>query len=225
VSSSQVVNTSAQESNEWAQIPWRTLEKYVFQLQKRIYRARQRDDWQTVRGLQRLLRRSRAAKTLAVRRVTQDNDGKKTPGVDGVAQLTPKERLEMVQSMHLSDKAHPVRRIWIPKPGKTELRPLGIPMGHAYCISLQRRLGIAVVAPTSMNAIDQLTQYNELGVAGQVSSGKNRSESVRITSNRSGLLTSTPTACFSVNDGLVGQTLMAVQSCHARRRYSWPFTS
>ena len=98
-------------------------------------------------------------------------------------------------------------------------------MGHAYCISLQRRLGIAVVAPTSMNAIDQLTQYNELGVADQVSSGKNRSESVRIPSNRSGLLTSTPTACLSVNDGLIGQTLMAVQSCHARRRYSWPFTS
>ena len=44
-------------------------------------------------------------KTLAVRRVTQDNDGKKTPGIDGVAKLTPKERLEMVQTMNLSDKA------------------------------------------------------------------------------------------------------------------------
>jgi RNA-directed DNA polymerase len=127
VSSSQGVKTSTPESHAWAQIPWRKLEQYVFQLQKRIYRARQRGDWQTVRGLQRLLRRSRAAKTLAVRRVTQDNDGKKTPGVDGVAQLTPKERLEMVQTMNLSDKAYPVRRIWIPKPGKTELRPLGIP--------------------------------------------------------------------------------------------------
>ena len=118
-----------------------------------------------------------------------------------------------------------IKRVEIPKPGSREQRKLGIPMGHAYCISLQRRLGIAVMAPTSMNAIDQLTQYNELGVADQVSSGKNRSESVRITSNRSGLLTSTPTAGFRVNDGLVGQTLMAVQSCHARRRYSWPFTA
>jgi len=127
VSSSQGVNTSAPDSNAWAQIPWRKLEKYVFQLQKRIYRARQRGDWKTVRGLQRILRRSRAAKTIAVRRVTQDNDGKKTPGVDGVAQLTPTERLEMVQTMNLSDKAQPVRRIWIPKPGKTERRPLGIP--------------------------------------------------------------------------------------------------
>ena len=65
----------------------------MFQLQKRIYRARQRGDWKTVRGLQRLLRRSRAARTLAVRRVTQDNSGKNTPGIDGVAKLTPKERL------------------------------------------------------------------------------------------------------------------------------------
>ena len=127
MSSRQDVKTSVPESHAWAQIPWRKLERYVFHLQKRIYRARQRGDWKTVRGLQRLLRRSRAAKTLAVRRVTQDNDGKNTPGVDGVATLTPKERLEMVQTMDLSDKAHPVRRIWIPKPGKTELRPLGIP--------------------------------------------------------------------------------------------------
>ncbi len=44
MSSSKVVNTS-QDSNEWAQTPWRKLEKYVFQLQKRIYRARQRGDW------------------------------------------------------------------------------------------------------------------------------------------------------------------------------------
>jgi len=64
---------------------------------------------------------------LAVRRVTQDNNGKNTPGVDGVAQLSPRERLEMVQTMDLSAKAKPVRRIRIPKPGKTEMRPLGIP--------------------------------------------------------------------------------------------------
>ncbi len=127
MSNSQVVKTSEQDSNAWTQTPWRTLEKYVFQLQKRMYRARQRGDWKTVRGRQRIVRRSRAAQTLAVRRVTQENDGKNTPGIDGVARLNPTERLEMVQTMNLSDKARPVRRVWIPKPGKTEMRPLGIP--------------------------------------------------------------------------------------------------
>ena len=158
------------------------------------------------------------------------NQGRETAGIDGKTMNNFNEDLEgnlKRLTEALKAKAFepmPVRRVYIPK-ANGKKRPLGIPMGHAYCISLQRRLGIAVVAPTSMNAIDQLTQYNELGVADQVSSGKNRSESVRITSNCSGLLTSTPTACFSVNDGLIGQTLMAVQSCHARRRYSWPFTS
>jgi len=158
------------------------------------------------------------------------NTGRETAGVDGESMSNFNGNLEgNLEELRQLLKAKafeplPVRRMYIPK-ANGKKRPLGIPMGHAYCISLQRRLGIAVVAPTSMNAIDQLTQYNELGVADQVSSGKNRSESVRITSNCSGLLTSTPTACFSVNDGLIGQTLMAVQSCHARRRYSWPFTS
>jgi retron-type reverse transcriptase len=151
VSSSQVVNTSDLESNAWAQTPWRKLEKYVFQLQKRIYRARQRGDWKTVRGLQRLLRQSRATRTLAVRRVTQDNSGKKTPGIDGVAKLSPKERLEMVQTMNLSDKARPVRRVWIPKPGKTEMRPLGIPMCAAYCISYTSLLGIVLAEPVYLS--------------------------------------------------------------------------
>ena len=39
VSSSQVVNTSALESNEWAQTPWRKLEQYVFQ---RVFRLEMR---------------------------------------------------------------------------------------------------------------------------------------------------------------------------------------
>jgi N-terminal domain of reverse transcriptase len=210
---------------EWNTMPWRKLEVKVFKLQRRIYQATTRGETKQAHRLQRLLATSWSAKSLAVRKVTQENKGKKTAGVDGKSHLTPPQRLKLISTMDLHAPVKPVRRVWIPKPGTPEKRPLGIPMGHAYCISLQRHLGIAVVAPTSMNAIDQLTQYNELGEADQVSSGKNRSESVRITSKCSGLLTSTPTACFSVNDGLVGQTLMAVQSCHARRRYSWPFTS
>jgi RNA-directed DNA polymerase len=53
---------------------------------------------------------------LSVRRVTQDNQGKRTAGVDGVKSLTPKQRLELVDDLRLNQKAKPVRRVWIDKP-------------------------------------------------------------------------------------------------------------
>lgn len=75
--------------------------------------------------------KSEAARMLAVRRVTQENQGKKTAGVDGIKSVKPKERLLMAQQVHPKHwkryKPKPVRRVWIPKPGKDEKRPLGIP--------------------------------------------------------------------------------------------------
>ena len=115
---------------EWKHINWRKLERRVYKLQKRIYQASQRGDTVIVRKLQKLLMKSWSAKALAVRRVTQDNSGKKTAGVDGVKSLTPKQRLELVNKLRLSSKSRPVRRVWIPKPGRKEKRPLGIPTMH-----------------------------------------------------------------------------------------------
>jgi RNA-directed DNA polymerase len=72
--------------------------------------------------------RSRSAKCLAVRRVAQDNQGKRTAGVDGVKSLTPAHRLALVNQLRLSRRANPTRRVWIPQPGRNaEKRPLGIP--------------------------------------------------------------------------------------------------
>jgi RNA-directed DNA polymerase len=112
---------------EWRQINWRQAEKAVFKLQKRIYRASNRGDVKTVRRLQKTLMKSWYARVLAVRRVTQDNQGKKTAGVDGVKSLTPKQRLNLVGNLKLGTKVSPTRRVWIPKPGTEEKRPLGIP--------------------------------------------------------------------------------------------------
>jgi RNA-directed DNA polymerase len=66
--------------------------------------------------------------TLRVTRVTQDNRGKKTAGVDGGKCLLPSQRLQLANDLNLKRKAKPIRRVWIPKPGKTEKRPLGIPV-------------------------------------------------------------------------------------------------
>lgn len=113
---------------EWNQVNWRKLERSVYKLQKRIYKASQRGDVKAFRKLQKMLMKSWSARALAVRRVTQDNQGKKTAGMDGLKSLTPKQRLDLVNTMKLGTKASPTRRVWIAKPGTDEKRPLGIPL-------------------------------------------------------------------------------------------------
>ena len=112
---------------EWKDINWRKLERVAFKLQKRIFQASERGDVKAVRKLQKTLIRSWSAKCIAVRRVTQDNQGKNTAGVDGIKALTPKQRINLAGKLKLTGKAKPTRRVNIPKPGTTETRPLGIP--------------------------------------------------------------------------------------------------
>ena len=116
-----------QQEYEWTDLPWKKFEKVLYKLQKRIYQASLRGDVKNVRRLQKLVLKSRSAKFISVRRVSQDNQGAKTAGVDGVKSLTPKQRFGLVDKISLDTKASPVRRVWIPKPGKDEKRPLGIP--------------------------------------------------------------------------------------------------
>src|SRR5260370_32727929 len=79
-----------QTSETWNRVPWKKLEQHCFRIQKRIYRASQRGNQRAVHKLQKLLMKSAAARLLAVRRVTQENQGKKTAGVDGVKSFKPK---------------------------------------------------------------------------------------------------------------------------------------
>ena len=120
-------NTLSNQTVEWNKVDWRKLEIRVYKLQKRIFRASSRGDLAAVRRLQKTLMRSTSGKMLSVRRVTQDNQGKKTAGVDGVKSLTPVQRLALVKKLALKGKAKPTRRVWIDKPGTDEKRPLGIP--------------------------------------------------------------------------------------------------
>ncbi len=107
------MNTAMRPMYEWQDLPWKKIEQAVFKLQKRIYQASQRGDTKAVHKLQRLLISSWSARCLAVRRVTQDNRGKNTAGVDGIKSLTPPERLRLAQTLQLSQTACPVRRVWI----------------------------------------------------------------------------------------------------------------
>jgi retron-type reverse transcriptase len=69
--------------DNWKTLPWKRFQKVVFRLQTRIYKARKSGNHKLVRRLQKLLLNSKAAKYLAVRQVTQLNQGKATAGVDG----------------------------------------------------------------------------------------------------------------------------------------------
>ena len=107
-------------TSTWSNIQWKKLEKRLYKLQKRIYRASHRGDIKAVRRLQKTLIRSWSAKMVAVRKVTQENKGKSTAGVDGVKRLSPESRLALAASLKPTGKAKPTRRVWIPKPGKNE---------------------------------------------------------------------------------------------------------
>jgi RNA-directed DNA polymerase len=111
----------------WQEIPWTKVQRHVFRLQKRIDQATQRGDVRTVRKLQNLMTKSWYARLLAVRRVTQDHRGKHTAGIDGAKSLTPPQRWRLAHKLKLEGKATPLRRMWIPKRGTSEKRPLGIP--------------------------------------------------------------------------------------------------
>ncbi|BAZ44326.1 RNA-directed DNA polymerase [Chondrocystis sp. NIES-4102] len=120
--------TDLKNTVEWNNINWRKIQKVVFKLQKRIYKAYVDGDVKKGRRLQKTLVRSYYNRLLSVRKVTQDNQGKKTAGVDRIKSLNPQQRMELAHNLKLGNKSKPIRRVWIPKPGKDEKRPLGIPV-------------------------------------------------------------------------------------------------
>jgi RNA-directed DNA polymerase len=95
------MSTAATSVYEWNDLDWRDIAQQVFKLQTRISRASRRGDVKTVHRLQRLVLTSWGARCLAVRRVTQDNRGKRTAGVDGLKSLPPRQRLRLARHLTL----------------------------------------------------------------------------------------------------------------------------
>lgn len=123
------MTTQAIEVDNWKALPWKLFQKTVFRLQVRIFKARKNGNHKLVRKLQKLLLNSKAAKYLAVRQVTQLNQGKATAGVDGKTALNPKERMQLAADLTTGWKSwehQALRRVLIPKKDGTQ-RKLGIP--------------------------------------------------------------------------------------------------
>lgn len=117
----------AEPTEMWETLPLDQFESEVFRIQRRIHRAALRGDKVDVHRLQSLLIHSWAARCIAVTRVSERNKGRNTPGVDGAKCLTDAQKLALARSLNLRQQVKPVRRVQIPKPGRSETRPLGIP--------------------------------------------------------------------------------------------------
>jgi RNA-directed DNA polymerase len=113
----------------WKEVNWTLVQKRLSRQQRRVYKASMEGKRATVHSLQRRIIESLDARLLAVRRVTTENRGRNTPGVDGVKALSHKEKMDLVYKLKLDDKSKEIRRVYIPKVGKKKigLRPLGIP--------------------------------------------------------------------------------------------------
>jgi len=113
---------------DWRVVNWQQANKTVRNLRERIFKAEQEGNYRKVRNLQKLMLRSRSNILVSVRRVTQINAGKKTPGVDKITVKTPEARSKLVDELATGTpwKASPTRRIYIPKANGKQ-RPLGIP--------------------------------------------------------------------------------------------------
>ncbi|NEO80408.1 reverse transcriptase domain-containing protein [Moorena sp. SIO4G3] len=116
---------SKRYSELWKGQKWKQLRRNLFRLQRRVYKAVQAGDLRKVRSLQKLILKSRSAQLLAIRQVTQLNQGKKTAGIDGKTALKYRERFELLEELnHYATvwKHSGLREIPIPKKnGKTRI--------------------------------------------------------------------------------------------------------
>jgi len=124
-----------EKRSNWDTVNWRQAQKIVRNLRARIFRATQAGNYRKVRSLQKLLLRSRSNILMSVRRVTQVNAGRNTPGVDKLVVKTPQARGRLVDQLSAFQpwQSKPARRVYIPK-SNGKLRPLGIPTVIDRCL-------------------------------------------------------------------------------------------
>ena len=126
-------------SESWKNLDWKKFRKDLFRLQCRVFKAVRARDKRKALSLQKLILKSRAARFLAIRQVTQLNAGRKTAGIDGKKSLNFNERFELEKLLKSnSNNWHHQKLRSIPIPKKDgSIRLLKIPTMYSYCTSTQ----------------------------------------------------------------------------------------
>lgn len=152
-----IKNTGADSTQtSWESIDWNKAKSEVMKLQVRISKATTQKRWGKVKSLQWILTHSFYAKCMAVKRVTT-NQGKSTPGVDGIILKDSKAKIAMVCALRRRGyKPQPLRRIYIPKSSGNKKRPLSIPTMHDRSQQALHTLALTPVAETTAD-------YNSYG--------------------------------------------------------------
>src|SRR5713101_3252768 len=139
---------ASRDSVDWHAIDWRRVTQSVRRLQVRIVKATQQGKWGKVKALQHLLTHSFSGKALAVRRVTE-NQGKRTPGVDGITWDRPKPKAEVIAKLrHRGYHALPLRRVYLAKDNGRR-RALGIPTMFDRAMQALYLLALDPIAETT----------------------------------------------------------------------------
>lgn len=133
---------------DWHSINWNEVHKETRRLQMRIAKATREGRWGKVKALQWLLTHSFYGKALAVKRVTE-NQGKRTPGVDGETWNTPVDKSNAMRLLKRRGyQPQSLKRVLIPK-ANGKKRPLGIPTMKDRAMQALHLLALEAVAETT----------------------------------------------------------------------------